>query len=323
MSKGDTMNTAIKNSIVSSVIAFVVTGILSIIGAYIVLILSVPDFSVKIDENIKMNDGKYFTQITVTNNNAKVKGPLFLQFPVKIIEKSIVSNIPINLFIPDSKTISSIGSNIQIKDVLGKQTFVLLILSDQAYDVKKVNASSSNSDVSISYLQDDKLRNKALLGNIIIFSIIFGIFNGLFNYYYEMRITKKIQDHKDKSEKLVAEMQLNMEEVNKLCDKQNHEASRLKEELSQTKLDINTMKIDLKKETLLLRSRIREYNKELDFWRNTIRKMLYNSKVEQLTSDEIIKLVTKELGTYQTNCSDNVCLESVKAMSVLIEEKAI
>ena len=47
-------------------------------------------------------------------------------------------------------------------------------------------------------------------------------------------------------------------------------------------------------------TRISHLRKELSFWRDTVRKMLYNSQNEFQTADKVIDAVTSTLKTYTT-----------------------
>ena len=47
--------------------------------------------------------------------------------------------------------------------------------------------------------------------------------------------------------------------------------------------------------------RIKDLRCELDFWRDTLRKLLYSSKKDKLTTDKIINEITKSLKTFSVN----------------------
>lgn len=66
---------------------------------------------------------------------------------------------------------------------------------------------------------------------------------------------------------------------------------------------------------LVLISRLTDYSKELSFWRDTIRKLLYENKGNENQGDVIIKTVCKNLKTYSTLKQD--IPDSFEAIQIL------
>ena len=61
---------------------------------------------------------------------------------------------------------------------------------------------------------------------------------------------------------------------------------------------------------------ISDYAKELEFWKDTIRKILYESNKNKIESEDIFKMVTLNLKTYNTlrKCD-------YRDINVLLDEK--
>lgn len=84
-----------------------------------------------------------------------------------------------------------------------------------------------------------------------------------------------------------------------------------------TKLTQNTEEVrkNFYRVKVLLFARLSDYSKELDFWRDTIRKILYQTTGENTTSEMVISQVTRTLKTYGTLRGDSV--EDFEAIKVL------
>jgi hypothetical protein len=64
---------------------------------------------------------------------------------------------------------------------------------------------------------------------------------------------------------------------------------------------ISTTRDAIQRINLLLMARITDLSKELTFWRDTIRKIIYTSGRSKLDAEEILKLVSSHLGTQSTH----------------------
>ncbi len=75
--------------------------------------------------------------------------------------------------------------------------------------------------------------------------------------------------------------------------------------------------IDLKfgRHKLILLKRLSDYTKELDFWRDSIRKTLYQSDVSSSTAEKIIAHVTQKLGTFGTRSNSAEEFDTIQALA--------
>lgn len=70
---------------------------------------------------------------------------------------------------------------------------------------------------------------------------------------------------------------------------------------------------------ILLR-RISDYSKELEFWRDSIRKILYQSDISSSNSEKLIAHVTQKLGTFGTRSNAAEDFETIQALAQDIVE---
>jgi hypothetical protein len=113
-------------------------------------------------------------------------------------------------------------------------------------------------------------------------AIIFTILYSLFLYFISRRNEK---------------LNKKIEETNKRLENQEAECVVCKREAKETKSE--ALK-SLRRIQIVLLSRISDYNKELSFWRDTIRKVLYQDNKSESFADAVIKNVSENLKTYST-----------------------
>lgn len=93
---------------------------------------------------------------------------------------------------------------------------------------------------------------------------------------------------------------INQKNINKEKERTNKECDKIRETLE--KQEERTKKLFKYEENnrFRLQRRLWDYSKELNFWKDTIRKMLYKSRDRELNNEEIFKIVTQNLKTYRT-----------------------
>lgn len=93
----------------------------------------------------------------------------------------------------------------------------------------------------------------------------------------------------------------------------------IKDNKSIQKLESNLEKLQKEsaKIKILYVSRISEYAKELSFWRDTIRKIMYNSESKNLNSELIIDTVIKSLKTYHTRNQKDIEFTTLEILDKL------
>jgi len=98
------------------------------------------------------------------------------------------------------------------------------------------------------------------------------------------------------------------------------ELNRTREQLHKVGEELKEIKLIWARHRLILLRRISDYRKELDFWRDSIRKAIYQQSGNDL-SDGIILEITKKLGTYGT-CDSRIFddSEALKVISDVVKE---
>lgn len=119
--------------------------------------------------------------------------------------------------------------------------------------------------------------------------MVYAILFGLATYFVERRAIKLQRSLDSVDERLQS------------SDKKNEDLARTYDEgKKEMKVKIRAIEDRVTKQRLYLLARLSDYSRELTFWRDTIRKMLYQAGAEKKTVENILDQVTTTLRTYGT-----------------------
>lgn len=167
-----------------------------------------------------------------------------------------------------------ITNNIKIEGIMPEYTGSIILYSEKEINEQnlkieldeKANVVFLSSQRESAYIQIEKY-----LGTAFVYFLEFTVMLIIDKRYYD----KKRREAQDECNRLEVTVKMTENRVNELLKQQSH--------------------IKLK-----LQKRIIDYSKELSFWKDTIRKLLYQSKENKITDNEVFQIVTKNLKTYQT-----------------------
>ena len=261
----------IKHIVIQVIIQVVFTLVITYFAAQIV----VPNTAVFVSTSISYND-KFVTTITINNySNHEPIVNLDIYLNTTVDAENIISNVGYS-YNYDNKYLrlnyiapnQSESLTIQTKDAITSASISI------AYSSKMLVRVLSTEQRMADYIITAIL---SFFGVSIVIYTVFAIF---FNMYSK---------------------------------KQKNEIQALKEESATSKKQIKKANDRLKKNGERLKSlhhlyiaRISAQSKELGFWKDTIRKLLYSAKDGKVNNDAIFDLVTRNLKTYQANSKLNV-----------------
>lgn len=90
-----------------------------------------------------------------------------------------------------------------------------------------------------------------------------------------------------------------------------------KKELIQTKKDI---KLEFARYRAFLLRRISDYSKELEFWRNTIRKILHDNSIDTKNVNTIFHEISKSLNTLSTHGKTASQYQEIELLKDILSE---
>lgn len=276
------MNNIVKiigNAILVTIIPVIVTAFFSyitmnngnigfsnevIIGNSTYDIIVIENYSDKRLDNLKINIDK-----NININNIITSSPLSIAINNKIIHNSKINQIVIN----------------DIPYGLITQIFIPKSTNDSY--IEFVNHKELKLEISTPKFARNPIKEALfiIILMIIIYSIVFFIFN-----YIENNRNKIIKEELTKSKKQLVDM------AEKITEQQNI----LLNEHKQANKQANKIKKEFTKNKLIFLARLTDCTKELTFWRDTIRKIMYDANKKNVDSEMIIDTVTKSLKTYST-----------------------
>lgn len=275
------MKTDWKSIIFQAILYPIITIIIS--GA--VLFFNRDDFKIYIGNPVNTTDSELTLPISIKNFNNN-----------KIIEN-------INLCLPDDAVVKQIDSNIKYN--FDNKTRILIVYSLKPNEVgsifihlkNQINSSdirvSSPYKFSMDVLKDEKPFTTEIIISVILSTIIYFLFT-----LYEIWGRQKLSIHFKEEQK-----------------KTNKDIKNLQGQLSQTEKKIAKVDERLLRQKLYFVARISDYSKELSFWRNAIRKLLYSYEKNFDSSEQIINVVTKELKTFTTLEKRDYDFDTLKFLS--------
>lgn len=245
--------------------------------------------------------GSEFTILDIRNYSKSMLNDLIINIPTNLNLDNI--NISTPLFIENVDTISHSYTHKQIKVSGIPPEYSTKIVIPVSSGIDIVNYEEKNMKLQSSTLVKDPIYERILSPFIIafIYTISFFCFELI-----QIRREKRIILEKDSlSEKL--------SDIKKEFEK---EREKIVDELNNSKNQVSRVKI-------LLMARLSDYAKELDFWRNTIRKIMYKKTNIEPSSEQIIEVVTDELKTYQTRMEkfDENNFKTIEYMASMLSKK--
>lgn len=259
----------ILDTLIKTILTISITAILLFIGEYAVM----PNGKLYIDKKVLINK-KIFTIIELKNTSKKTLHNLKINIPNNIEINNITTSKPISIKINNK--------------ILNSGRYKQLILNDiQSYQINRIYIETKKENVEIKIVNFNELNLELkkldyienplidIVFKIIIVSI--GYFIALFIINYSSM--KKLNNAIETSNKLSAKMDGLIKEKDKQIKKIDKRMAKIR---------------------IFLLARLNDHSKELSFWRDTIRKILYKSNEKNIQEDDIIDIVTKSLKTFKT-----------------------
>jgi len=153
-----------------------------------------------------------------------------------------------------------------------------------------------------------------------ILSILYGIFIYLVYLYLDIQSNKTIAKEKtfyEENEKKIAVANENLETSKKQYDKEQADAN---ERIKKLEVIHQEQEKNIQRYRLILLARISDYEKELAFWRDTIRKIIYSAGGNKNQANEMINQITKVLETYHVQ-EKTVDFQAVMTIAELLTNK--
>lgn len=284
------------NRIIQSIITTIIVSIVGSLLSFGIGYFSNENGYIHISKSIKTEDNLYITTLKIENNNNKTINDLSFKLNNNGDLLNVYSNYPIEINYKNKNNIEYIS----LSNLFSDKTFDLLISSKIPYeknDVEFMNAEEKDFEI-VRELQGD-IRRKEVVTLGVIASLFYGVMIGLFFYIIKNRQDK----YNDKFSKKQEEIEKRNENLEKDSQKINEETKKMQKELHKYKL--------------VLLARLRDYSKELSFWKDTIRKIMYKTdeNKNEDRSEKLFKIVTKNLKTFSTRKDVEIDYKTIEILA--------
>lgn len=287
-------------TLANTVLTVVITFFISLLLNFILGYFSQPKATSEFGPLIVI-EGKIYMAIKFDNLTPEPIDNVEFAIPAYVELSAIISSAPIRII----DIVEFIGENswkhIQISNFEPNKTTNILIPLRDTKDMGLIQIVNFKR-LRIKFLPTTNLQSpliqslKYALLPTLIYTIFIAIF-GFWDYAQVSEITKKIEKVKEdgrieseKAEKKSTALQNEMIEKISVF-KQEHE--RIEKKFKEKSDDYQRIK-------LYLIARLSDYSKELTFWHDTIRKIIYQAEGDDKTATRIINQVTETLRTYGT-----------------------
>lgn len=287
-----------KKSILDSIVTVVTTTIVYFLLSLISTVFLADDGCVRISGTYK-NENGYCKNIELVNYSNNYQNEIYLKLPssVTIKNESSISTLLIE------------KENLNVQDI---NLYKLNQIQPQSSTVIVLELENENDSIQFTNLKEKKFSLETqgkiespklklfmqLLPNALLYIIIFSITQIISNYY----IGKHQKEYNEKLE----EKNIKLDEIQKTLD--------------DAKEDLKFIKKRFQIIVFFLKKQLSDYSKENEFWRNTVRQLLYNGDKKNKKAEQLFETVTNQLQTYTIKSKRNLDLNEVIFIAEELEE---
>jgi len=259
-----------------SIIQALISTIIALILPVVMIMFTQEDGMIFINDPIEIDEGTYISTIELVNYSSKSFSNLEILVPGKIIE----------IIKPDGflgEASNGVGDSnfgkFKISTFPAKKQGQLVIKYSANHSSRILFNDLGNNKIKESTYDSSLNPYKSFFKDILVYAVVFSVYF-LVLQFLRMKYEK---EHRNRTEKL---------EIS------NNE---LKLELAEIRKEVDRIKQVATKYRLLYSARISDYKKELEFWQDTIRKIMYSN----CESENLFNMVTDNLKTYRTKRKDD------------------
>lgn len=238
-----------------------------------------------------INDNEIMTPISIKNNskNRKIE-----DLGISAGEYNEIINVVADL----SFLIDKNKKIITIKYIPPKETISIILITKDIVDLDSVKIAYSGN-INTTYLEDKSDKYNSIFSQAFIYSIL-------------LFIVVCLQD------KIQKKNVIEYNKLNRKIDKITEESDRL---LVERKEEIKQLKKNKHENRIYYLTRMKDLKKELEFWKDTIRKFIYqSSNSKKMNSDELFEVVTDTLKTYGTRNNSDTNFDEIFYLAHMMNE---
>ncbi|SES12920.1 hypothetical protein [Salipaludibacillus aurantiacus] len=274
---------------------------------------------VKIGTPTQVQEDSFAIPIDIHTFNEGISD-LRIGIPVNINENNIFSNKPINIYFQNNNIGLEDSSAIIIEEIVANNNLQIILEVDQFISDQDIEVYSNKGNINVEYLSQKDSPVISQIKNLILYALLYAIILGIVTFF-------NIKDRDKKVEKVEEQHKNVLQTSEKTAQDTEKRLSEIKKELETDRLKLEKLEDkyikhlnDSKKINILQKAKLNDYRKELSFWRDTIRKILYQMPGDEDKAKELIRIVTHSLKTFQTNEKNEPDFESLKVLTKMISD---
>jgi hypothetical protein len=242
--------------------------------------------------------GSESMMVQIENWSSQPLNGLNLVFSNSISLTSITSSIPISIEDVQGYSGSQSLKQVRVSGIPAHQIVWIMIpipTIKNRFNLFLPNVDQLNLNTQLNGYAADPATDAYLrtLGLGVLYSILIGIVT----YFGQGWITRSDEKYKKERQEAMAKLEKMSADDAAEREKMKAVAVDLQNKLNRATAEAHATHIRLR---LYLLARIRDYGHELDFWRNTIRKILLTGGLGKQPTEAVIKNITATLKTYGT-----------------------
>ena len=256
--------------------------------------------------------GSYYLPIDIANYEEAQLDGMVISMPSEIETSKIASSTPLQAELITNSLSGGDSKKLRFSGIEGQRVTRILVPlpkgQGQANLVRvvnngtlklKVNTSGETPDPLWMALRSALMRSIFVSGGNLIGFLLIGL-------WIHQRLGEETRDLRRK-----------LSQNKALLEKRGQELQEFEEHLSRSGKELQEVKNIGRRTRILLLARLTDYRKELSFWRDTIRKLLYGKDAD---AQALLASVTENLKTYGTRARDDEMFdaETVKIFAGLL-----
>ena len=240
-----------------------------------------PKGEVRISPTVAIQ-GQFYVPVNITNFSSAPINGLIMSVPKSVNVSNMVASNPTQINpVPDTLGIDA-QKRVEISGLEPQRIVTLLVPLTQQAEANLLQPVN-HKQLGLGYQKPTDIENPLVnslvntIGTTLLFSFIIGVL-----YYVVEGISER-----------------QLQALSRLLDQRGQEVEKLAAQLERQEKQAENARKAIARVNFLLSTRLSDYRKELAFWRDTIRKVLYETSHDQKISETIIAQVTETLKTYR------------------------
>ena len=248
-------------------------------------------------------EGTYVTVVNINNlHNRQIMSDIEFFINSSVIVGNIIFDGNITMYGQDNR--------ISIAALPPNTSGAIIIFSDVSLHRGNIRVSAT-SNVNIDFTVNTSRFPLSFFIQIAIYSAITFLAFMIIDFLQEKRLAKHVLERKKQIEEVESEFNQRLEEHENAMRKINEVNEILDKEAAVSMADSKEIKNSLREIKIYYLSRMKVYQKELTFWKDTARKTLYQSGKASKETDILFDQIIDTLKTYGTKSTADHNIEEI------------